>query len=276
MVSFSPNGTAAAANTTATFTGAGPYTITLVVTDPLGQSGTASKSVAVSQTASSISVSPNPAWSPLGGSQTFTADEQDQFGSDMANQPTFNWTAINGTITSAGLYTAPSTAQSDTVTATDAAILGISGTSNVTVSSQVPMSAVTITINTAQPVIGATASLTGSATGTGTLTYSWSDDTGTVSFSDSGDATAANTTATFPSAGTYNITLTVTDMTGATASTSTSVTVNETATNITVTPNPAYVAPSGTQLFSAVENDQFGIAMPMPPTFNWAITDLTN
>ena len=268
-VTFLPNGTGVAANTTATFTSAGPYTINLTVTDAYDQSTSATAAVTVTQTATTINVKPNPTWSEPGGRQTFKATECDQFGNALALQPTFNWTAVTGGVSSAGLYTAPSAAGTDTVTATDSVLTGVSGFSNVTIAVQVPITGVTITVNTPQPITGSTASLTGTGTGTGALTYAWSEPSGNVQFSPNGTNASANTTATFSAAGTYTITLTVTDITGASASATASVTVTQTATDVWVSPNSAYVTPGGTQLFSAVEEDQCGNPMATQPAFTW-------
>jgi len=66
-----------------------------------------------------------------GATQQFTATAQDQFHATLAGQ-TISWSAINGSISSTGQYTAPSSGTSDTVTASSG---GVQGTANVTVSS---------------------------------------------------------------------------------------------------------------------------------------------
>src|SRR5262249_46968843 len=57
-VTFSANGTNAAASTVATFSHAGTYTIQVQATDPGGLSATSTVTVVVNQTASSVVVSP--------------------------------------------------------------------------------------------------------------------------------------------------------------------------------------------------------------------------
>jgi O-glycosyl hydrolase len=116
-VTFSANGANAAKNTTANFTKAGTYNFQVTIMDSGGLSVTSSVSVTVIQTLTAISVSPSAASLTAGNTQQFTATAYDQFGNALSTQPTFNWSAINGDITSAGLYTAPATGTSATVTA---------------------------------------------------------------------------------------------------------------------------------------------------------------
>ncbi len=130
---FSASGTNAAKNTTATFTKAGSYSVQVTIKDAGGLSVTSSVSVMVSQTLTSIVVSPNPVTLNTGGTQTFTASAKDQFGAALATQPVFTWSVASGgvgSITSGGVYSSGSSAGSATVTATSGTI---SGTAAVTV-----------------------------------------------------------------------------------------------------------------------------------------------
>jgi hypothetical protein len=130
---FSINGTNAAKNSTATFYAAGSYTFQATITDTAGLSVTSSVSVTVNQTQTSISVSPASVTLVPGGTQQFTASALDQFGSAMATQPSFTWsidTGGVGTVSSHGLYTAPSSTGTATVRATAGSM---SGTASVTV-----------------------------------------------------------------------------------------------------------------------------------------------
>ena len=81
MPTFSDNGSNAAKDTTATFSMAGTYGITVTITDPYGLSTSSSVSVTVNQTPTSIFNSGQP--------PTATATVFDQFGNPLANQPTF-------------------------------------------------------------------------------------------------------------------------------------------------------------------------------------------
>ncbi len=133
-VSFSANGTNAAKNATATFTKAGSYTLQVTVMDQPGLTVTSSITATVSQTPTSIVVSPSSATVNTSASQQFTASARDQFGTNLATQPTFAWAVSGGgSIGASGLFTAGSSAGGPfVVTATGGAL---SGTASVTVSS---------------------------------------------------------------------------------------------------------------------------------------------
>ena len=120
--------------TTATFGKAGSYVLTA---EP--GSGTAAYTVGitVNQTFSSVTVTPGTATVMAGGTEQFSAVVLDQFQQGMATQPTFAWSASGGTISSAGLYTAGSTAGSYSVAAKSGAVSG-SATVNVAAPSPSP------------------------------------------------------------------------------------------------------------------------------------------
>ena len=115
---FSVNGTNAAKQTVATFSKAGTYGFTVTIADAGGLTTTSSVNVVVNQSLTSIAVSPTSVTVNVGGTQQFTATAKDQFGNAIATQPSFTWTATAGTITTGGLFTAPTTTGSVTVTAT--------------------------------------------------------------------------------------------------------------------------------------------------------------
>ena len=107
---FSSNGSNAAQNTTATFYRAGIYTFQVTITDPSGLTAVSSVTVTVVQTVTSISITPATVTVADGAKQQFTAVALDQFGQALTAQPTFTWqvsSSSGGTISSAGLYTAP-------------------------------------------------------------------------------------------------------------------------------------------------------------------------
>ena len=132
-VSFSANGSNAAKTTNATFSKAGTYTFRVTITDTGGLSTTSSVIVTVNQTFSMVTVSPATATVYTGGAQQFSATAYDQFNNTMATQPTFTWavTSGGGTVSSTGLFTAPSAAGTSVVTASSATV---SGSATVTVS----------------------------------------------------------------------------------------------------------------------------------------------
>lgn len=137
-VTFSPNGTNAAKNTTATFGAAGIYTLTVTIRNPGGGSTTSSTSLTVDQTATSVKVSPASVSVVAGGTQSFSATLDDQFGHPMATQPTFSWNVSGGgTLSATGLFTAGGTSGGPfTMTAVGG---GMSGTAQVTVTPSAPI-----------------------------------------------------------------------------------------------------------------------------------------
>jgi hypothetical protein len=131
--SFNINGTNAAKNSTATFYAAGSYTFQVTITDTSSLTVTSSVTVTVNQTRTSIGVSPGRVTLTPGSTQRFTASALDQFGNAMATQPSFTWSIDSGgigSISSTGLYTAPSGTGTATVRATAGSM---SGTARVTV-----------------------------------------------------------------------------------------------------------------------------------------------
>src|SRR5262249_58540040 len=113
---------------------AGSYSFQVLIADPGGQTATSAVSVTVGQTLSAIALSPPTATVAAGLPQSFSATASDQFGQPLTPQPAFTWSVAaggaGGTITPAGLYTAPAAAGSDTVHATSGAV---SGTAMVTI-----------------------------------------------------------------------------------------------------------------------------------------------
>ncbi|MCY2927845.1 MAG: Ig-like domain-containing protein, partial [Planctomycetota bacterium] len=240
LVTFSVNGTNAGKSTIATFTKAGAYSLRVTITDAGGLSVISSISVTVSQTLTSIIVSPGSVTLYEQQSQQFAATGYDQFGAVLVSQPPFTWAKASGVggISASGLYTAPAGTGAATITAASGAVSG----------------GASITVNNATPTVATAASASPSpATGTTTglsvlgaddggqanLTYTWAT-TGSppalVTFSVNGTNAARNATATFTAAGAYNFQVTITDAGGLSVTSSISVTVNQTLTSITVSP----------------------------------------
>ena len=110
---FSTNATNAAKSAIATFYKAGTYTLRVTTTDLSGQSTVSNVNVTVSQTLTSVIVSPGNFKVTVNTQQQFKAVGYDQFGLTMSAQPTFTWTATTGSINSTGLFTAGRHRQSD-------------------------------------------------------------------------------------------------------------------------------------------------------------------
>jgi hypothetical protein len=131
--SFGSNGTNAAKNTTATFYAAGNYTFQVTITDAAGLTVTSSVAVVVNQTLTNLSVTPGSVTLPPGATQQLAASALDQFGNAMASQPGFAWSIDSGgigTVSSSGLYSAPTSTGTASVRATGS---GMSACSSVTV-----------------------------------------------------------------------------------------------------------------------------------------------
>ncbi len=108
-VSFSTNASNAAKHTTATFSQAGSYNLVATVVDSSGASVTSSVALTVSQSLTSIGVTPASTQVQAGATQQFSASALDQFGAPMATQPAFTWTASGGgSVSSSGLFSAAS------------------------------------------------------------------------------------------------------------------------------------------------------------------------
>ena len=244
---------------TAASTPGGPYTVTAANGSV---SGTAS--VTVTQTLTSISVSPPSASVAVSGAQQFTATARDQFGNPMVPQPTFTWTVSGGgTISSSGLFTAASTPGGPyTVTAANGSV---SGTASVTVTQT--LTSISVSPPSASVAVSGTQQFTATARDqfdnpmVPQPTFTWTV-SGGGTISSSGLFTAASAPG-----GPY----TVTAASGSVSGTA-SVTVTQTLTSISVSPPSASVAVSGTQQFTATARDQFGNPMVPQPTFTWTVS----
>lgn len=114
-VSFSPNGSNAAQNATATFARSGTYTLRVAIDDGSGNVVTRDFTLTVVQTPTAVVRLDTDALpgAPIPPSDTrqFAVAVVDQFSRPLEVQPPVTWSlspANRGTITSSGLYTAPS------------------------------------------------------------------------------------------------------------------------------------------------------------------------
>ncbi len=250
---------------TAGTTAGGPFTVTATSG---AKSGTASVTVTATTTLGSIVVSPSSANVVAQGTQTYTASAKDQFGNTMSPQPTMTWTVSGGgTINSAGLFTAGTTAGGPfTVTATSGAK---SGTASVTVTATTTLGSIVVTPSSATVLFAGTKQYTASAKDQfgNTLavqpTFTW-----TVSGGGTINATGLFTAGSV-AGGPFAVTA---SSGGKNGTASVTVALAQTLTSITVTPTPVIVITSTTKQFTAVANDQFGNAMAVQPTFTWTAT----
>jgi hypothetical protein len=107
---------------TVTFATAGAYKFTARVAGPAGISFV--ETATVTQTLTSIVVTPGTASLAAGATQQFAAQAVDQFYHAMQTQPAISWSASGGTISSGGLFTAPSSAASYTISAHGQSVAG--------------------------------------------------------------------------------------------------------------------------------------------------------
>jgi hypothetical protein len=275
-VTFSANGTNAARNTTATFSKAGAYSFLVTIRDAGGLTTTSSVNVTVNQTLTSLAVTPGSVTLNNGGTQQFSAQARDQFGTVLAVQPAFTWALASGvgSVGTAGLYTAPATGTGSAVVRATSGAVG--GTASVTVQAvnQSPTVA-TAAAASANPVTSVNLSALGADDGgAANLIYTWAligTPPATVSFGANGTNAARNTSASFSKAGAYSFRVTIRDAGGLTTTSDVNVTVSQKLTSIAVTPGAVTLASSGAQQFVAQGRDQFGAALTVQPAFTWSL-----
>lgn len=274
-VTFSASGTNGAKNATATFSGAGTYTLEVTITDAGGLSVRSQVVVQVQQQAMALEVNPATANVMTGATQNFNAVARDQFNRSMfAGTP--SWTVSGGgTIApqgSLGVFTAGAMPGGPfTVTATAA---GRTATALVMVTGAGAPTITRAAGATPNPVPGTTTQLSVTAdddAGEPSLVYTWSATLAPapVTFSDNATNSAKQCTATFTAAGDYELLVTVLDTSGNQVTSLVAVTVNATPTRLEVQPGVANVQPGQTQAFTVTALDQFDAPLAPQPDFTW-------
>ena len=132
--------------------------------------------VTVNATLSGVSVTPTTVILAPSGTQQFTAAPRDQFGNAMTG--TVTWNAATGSITAAGLYTAPAALNVPTRSPPPSA--PSSATATVVVDSHAPTVATPAAANP-NPVTGTTTALSvlgADVEGESNLTYTWATTVG--------------------------------------------------------------------------------------------------
>ena len=211
-------------------------TYTLTATSAADSTKSASATITVSQpTQVSISVSPGTATIQTGGQQQFTASVSGTSNTSVA------WKATGGTVTTTGLYTAPSTAGTYTVIATSAADSTKSASATITVSQPTQVS-ISLSPGTASLQAGGQQQFTAMISGTSNTAVTWTASGGTITTSGLYTAPTA--------AGTY----TVMAVSAASSSTSASATVSVSApqtVSISISPTSVAMPEKWQQQFSA-------------------------
>ena len=213
---------------------AGTYTVT--ATSAADSTESASAVVTVSQaTQVSISVAPSTVSLSTGGQKQFTASVSG------SSNTAVTWAASGGSVTSGGLYTAPSSAGTYTVTATSAADSTKSASAVVTVSQPAQLS-VSISPTTASISTGAQKQFAASVSGSTNTAVTWAASGGSVT---SGGLYTAPS-----SAGTY--TVTATSAADSTKSATAVVTVSQTTqVSISISPSTVSLSTGGQEQFTA-------------------------
>jgi hypothetical protein len=262
----------------AVFHEAGPYTFTATATDQAGMSVSSSVEIDVPQVPR-IVITPGSVELRKGATESFSASLQDQFGQALASPPAVTWSATYGSISADGLYTAPNTYETDTVTA---AAGSIRQSASVDVSPgpwvDTPAAASPGEVAGNATTLSVVADMDGQDP---SLCYYWGV---TViprgapfpSFSAGNDSHAGNTTTvTFYQAGRYTFNVDVygvRDGSVVYTTSSVGVTVDQTLTSISVTPGPLALGAGQSRALIATARDQFGQAMLDQPALSWSAT----
>lgn len=270
-VAFSANGTNAAKTTTAIFSSAGTYHFLVTVSD--GQYEVTSPiMVTVNQTATMVKVMPATRFVPVNTAQQYSAAVVDQFGNSVVGAP-ITWEVVSGdgTISVAGLYSAPGVTGSATIRATSGAFSG-TAEAMIVPPNQAPTIATPASASP-NPVTGITTTLSvlgADDNGEANLTYTWNI-AGTppapVTFQGvNGQNGSRNIGVSFSANGTYDFQVIITDSHGATTTSATSVVVN-TIVPIVVDGNkdPRYGSPVVVQTQATNNGNGVVVADPSAP-----------
>jgi PKD repeat protein len=240
----------------------GTYTVTLTVTNDVGQSSTVSRTIVVSSTSSQVTAS-------FVFSPTAPAVNQDVYFDAAASRPTdgtFTWDYGDGA-TGTGLTPSHRYAQAGTytVTLTNRSSLGQSATVSrtVTVSATSASVSASFVFSPTAPAVNQDIYFDAAASRPVDATFKW----------DFGDGTAVGSGVTpthrYNLAGTYTVTLTVTNTFGQSATSSRTITVSSTSAQVTASFTFSPVNPAVNQevFFNA------SASRPTDATFSWAYGD---
>jgi len=213
---------------------AGTYTVT--ATSSADSTKSASATVTVSQpTQVSVSISPGTASIQTGAQQQFSASVSGTTNTGVT------WKASGGTVTSTGLYTAPSTAGTYAITATSSADSTKSASATITVSQPAQVS-IYISPSQASIQTGAQQQFSASVSGTTNTGVTWKASGGAI--------TAAGLYTAPSTAGTYAVT--ATSSADSTKSASATVTVSQaTQISVSISPTSTSLQSGGQQQFAA-------------------------
>jgi hypothetical protein len=221
--------------------------------------------------ATSISVTPADQSVPAGGTQTYTAQELDQYGSPMKTQPTFSWSVSGvGSFSATGPQTATVEAGdalgSFTVTAstTDGAKPGSASGTVVPASILVAPGGQNVTAGSQLPFIAAAYDVSGAKL-SAQPTFSWSVSPSTAGAIDSSGSFTSGNGSTL---GAFTVTASYGGVSGQASD-------NVVPYSITVSPDGQSVPAGGTQQFTATANDTSNAALSSQPAqtaYSWSAT----
>ncbi|MCI0349769.1 MAG: choice-of-anchor D domain-containing protein [Acidobacteriales bacterium] len=211
---ISPSGLYTAPNT------AGTFTVRATSVADASKSASATVTVTAPAPAIAVSITPTSASLQTSGTKQFTATVTG------STNTAVTWSATGGTVSTAGLYTAPNTAGTYTVKATSVADASKSASATVTVTAPAPAIGVSINPTSATLQTSATQQFAATVTGTSNTAVTWSATGGTISTSGLYTAPSA--------AGTFSVR--ATSVADASKSASATVTVNPAPGAITVSP----------------------------------------
>jgi len=151
-VLITPNYTNAAKNATVTFTAAGTYILTVIISDGT-QNVTSQVTVVVNPVPSGLSVSPWATVVPLNSHVNLVANEIDQFMVPLASQPTITWSLLSGvgSISSSGVYSSGSVSGPAVVQASGG---GYTATSELSASNGTPIYQINCGAGAISPFVG--------------------------------------------------------------------------------------------------------------------------
>ena len=232
-----------------TITGAGLYTapaaggsdvVTATSVQSPAVSGTANITAVIPVMVTSVSVSPATTVLNASAQSNFSAAVQGVGGFSQA----VAWSAQRGSITSAGVYTAPATGGSDVVTAKSVQTPTVLATAAVTVVAPATVSSVTVSPATLSMAAGAQTAFTATVAGTGSYSsaVTWAAQLGTI--------TSAGVYTAPAGGGSDVVTATSVQNTGMSATASVTVTIPAVVTAVTVSPATVTVDAGTTSQFS--------------------------
>ncbi len=211
---------------------------------------TKSAAAAVTVTVVAVAISPKTATVAAGGTQAFTATVTGT--TNTAVTWSVQETSGCGSVTTAGVYTAPATAATCHVVATSVADATRSDSTTVTVTAPPPTVAVAITPPSAAINSCQSATFTATVTGTTNTAVTWSVQEGAAG----GTVTAAGVYTAPSSAGTYHVV--ATSQADATKSAVATVTVTDKIVSVAVAPSATSVQTGGTVQFTATVTTSCG------------------